>query len=126
MVDVQPERRGRGDLAQQIFDVLAAADAPMTAAEVREALNTDLAYNTVLTVMTRLYEKGEVSRQLVGRAHTYQAVTDRAAVTAWRMRQLLDADDDRAGVLMRFHGSLSAEDAAILARLIATQRPGRP
>ncbi|HKD97361.1 MAG TPA: BlaI/MecI/CopY family transcriptional regulator [Micromonosporaceae bacterium] len=119
---MQPERRRRGDLAQQIFDVLADADAPMTAAEVREALDPTLAYNTVLTVLTRLHEKGEVSRQQAGRPYAYRAVTDRAAVTAWRMQQLLDADDDRAGVLTRFHGSLSAEDAAVLAELIATER----
>ncbi len=119
-------RRQRGDLEHQILTILVTADAPMTAAAVREALDPALAYNTVLTVITRLYDKGEVTRQAVGRAYAYLAVTERAAVTAWRMQRLLDSDDDRATVLARFHGSLSAKDAALLAALISADRPEDP
>lgn len=123
---MQQQRRQRGDLEQQILTVLAAADAPMTAAQVREALDPTLAYNTVLTVITRLHDKGEVTREPAGRAYAYRAVTDRAAVTAWRMQRLLDDDADRAAVLARFHGALSAADAALLAELIADDRQGQP
>ena len=112
-------RRQRGDLEQEILTVLAAAEGPMTAAQVREILDPALAYNTVLTVLGRLHDKGEVTRQPVGRAYAYLAVTDRATVTAWRMQRLLDDDDDRAAVLARFHGTLSAEDTALLAALIS-------
>lgn len=114
-------RRRRGDLAHEIMAVLASAGRPMTAAEVREALDAGLAYNTVLTVLGRLHDKGEVTRQPAGRAYAFQAVTDHATITAWRMQQLLDADDDRAAVLARFHGTLSVEDAAVLAALIAAE-----
>jgi predicted transcriptional regulator len=117
---VEHDRRQRGDLEHEIFTILAAAERPMTAAEVREALDPALAYNTVLTVITRLHDKGEVTRAPAGRAYAYQAVTDRATLTAWRMQQLLDADDDRAAVLARFHGTLSAQDSALLAALIAS------
>ena len=51
----------------------------------REVLDPALAYNTVLTVLGRLQDKGELTRQPVGRAYAYRAVTDRATVTAWRM-----------------------------------------
>jgi predicted transcriptional regulator len=112
-------RRQRGDLEHQILATLAASDAPMTAAQVREALDPALAYNTVLTVITRLHDKGEVTREPAGRAYAYRAVTDRAAVTAWRMQRLLDGDDDRAAVLARFHNTLSAADVALLAELIS-------
>jgi predicted transcriptional regulator len=116
---VEHRRRQKGDLEHQILAVLASADAPMTAAEVREALDPGLAYNTVLTVITRLHDKGELTRQAVGRAYAYQAVADRAAVTAWRMQRLLDGDDDRTAVLTRFHDSLSSQDAAVLSALLA-------
>lgn len=123
---MEQHRRQRGDLEQQIRAILSAADRPLTPAEVREGLDPALAYNTVLTVITRLHDKGEVTRQPAGRGYAYEAVTDRAAVTAWRMRQLLDSDDDRAAVLARFHGTLSAQDAALLAELISTdQRDSR-
>jgi len=119
-------RRQRGDLEQEILTVLAAAEGPMTAAQVREILDPALAYNTVLTVLGRLHDKGEVTRQPVGRAYAYLAVTDRATVTAWRMQRLLDDDDDRAAVLARFHGTLSAEDTALLAALISHDTQEQP
>jgi predicted transcriptional regulator len=122
---VEHGRRQRGDLEHEILTILATADGPMTAADVREALDPSLAYNTVLTVITRLHDKGEVTRQAAGRAYAYRAVTDRAAVTAWRMQRLLDGGDDRAAVLARFHGALSPQDAALLAALIAEQ-PDQP
>src|SRR5262245_36344116 len=111
-------RRGRGDLAQQVLAVLATAERPLAAGEVRQALDPTLAHNTVLTVLTRLCDKGEVTRQAAGRGHLYRAVRDHAAVTAWRMQQLLTAEDDRAAVLTRFHDTLSPEDAAVLAALL--------
>ena len=119
---MQQERRQRGDLEHQILTVLGTAATPMTAADVRETLDPTLAYNTVLTVITRLYDKGQVTRQPVGRAYAYQAA-DRPSVTAWRMQQLLDSDEDRSAVLTRFHDSLSPADAALLAALLAGDGP---
>lgn len=119
-------RRQRGDLEQQILTVLGTTDTPMTAGEVREALDPALAYNTVLTVITRLFEKGELTREASGRAFAYRSVPDRATVTAWRMQRLLDDDTDRAAVLTRFHDSLSQDDAAFLAALLANDRRDAP
>jgi predicted transcriptional regulator len=118
-------RRQRGDLEHEILTVLTASATPMTAADIREALASDLAYNTVLTVITRLYDKGEVTRRPAGRAYAYTAVTDPAALTAWRMRRLLDGDEDRDAVLTRFHDTLTAPEAALLAELIAGDRRER-
>jgi predicted transcriptional regulator len=123
---MQHNRRQRGDLEHEILTILATVGGAMTAAEVREALDPALAYNTVLTVLGRLHDKGEVTRQPAGRAFAYRAVTDRAAVTAWRMQRLLDDGDDRAAVLARFHGTLSAKDTALLAALISNDTQHQP
>ncbi|MEX0912613.1 MAG: BlaI/MecI/CopY family transcriptional regulator, partial [Gemmatimonadota bacterium] len=50
---------------------------PSTVAEVREALDDDLAYTTVLTVLRVLEEKGHVAHTEEGRAHRYRALVER-------------------------------------------------
>ena len=51
-----------------------------TVAEVRDALDDDLAYTTVLTVLRTLEEKGYVTHTAEGKAHRYvPAVTQHAA-----------------------------------------------
>lgn len=57
-----------------------------TVSEVREALEDELAYTTVLTVLQTLEEKGHVSRQKEGRAHRYrpEVERDRARESALR------------------------------------------
>lgn len=52
---------------------------PSTAAEVREKLADDLAYNTVLTMLRILEEKGYAGRIEEGRAHRYHALIEREA-----------------------------------------------
>ena len=52
---------------------------PATVAEVREALDDEPAYNTVLTMLGVLEEKGHVTRDTKKRAHRYTAVTSREA-----------------------------------------------
>lgn len=52
---------------------------PSTVAEVQEALEDDLAYNTVLTMLKIMEEKGYVSRSPEGRAHRYTAEVERDA-----------------------------------------------
>lgn len=111
-------RRPRGTLEQEVVAALAAAAEPMTPAQVRDHLGTDLAYTTVMTVLARLTEKGVVTRKRVGRAYAYQAVLDEAEVTARQMRRLLDAGDDRVAVLSRFVGVLSNEDEQLLIDLL--------
>jgi predicted transcriptional regulator len=110
--------RRHGDLEQEILAVLGGADAPMTPAEVRVRLDGALAYNTVTTVLGRLFDKGQVLRESAGRAYAYRAVREQAQVTAFQMRRLLEHDADRAAVLTRFVGGLSDSDEALLAELL--------
>jgi len=66
---------------------------PSTAAEVREELlsaDIDLAYNTVLTVLRVLEEKGYVTHVLEGKAHRYQPLVDRNRAGQRAVARMLD------------------------------------
>ncbi len=52
---------------------------PSTVGEVRDALEDDLAYNTVLTMLKVMERKEYVSRSPEGRAHRYAAEVERNA-----------------------------------------------
>lgn len=77
-----------------------------------------------MTALTRLHEKGVVSRERVGRAYAYTAVLDRPGIAAARMRELLESGDDREAVLARFVGSLSNEDERVLNELLGNPQTG--
>jgi predicted transcriptional regulator len=51
-----------------------------TVSEVRDALSDAMAYNTVLTVLRRLEDKGYVGHEEEGRAHRYHALVEAQAV----------------------------------------------
>ena len=95
-----------------------AADQPMTANEVHAVINGGLAYTTVVTALSRLYAKGVLTRQPVGRAFAYVPVTDQPGLAARRMREVLDAERDRTSVLSRFVSGLSAPDEHLLRQLL--------
>ncbi|MEU1630466.1 BlaI/MecI/CopY family transcriptional regulator [Streptomyces sp. NPDC020096] len=114
-------RRAAGQLEAGVLAALWAAGEPLTAAQVNEQLPGDLAYTTVLTILSRLYDKGMLSRHREGRGYAYAPVEDEATHTAERMRSLLDRGPDRAAVLSRFVSELSAQDERLLHRLLAEQ-----
>ncbi len=118
MVADTEQRRGYGDLAQAILNLVGQAGAPVTPAQVRDALGRELAYTTVMTVMARLYDRGLLARKRSGRAFAYTVVGDPAQVTARRMHRILDVDADRAGVLARFVDGLTGEDEHLLRALL--------
>ena len=60
-----------------------------TAAEVRDALTDELAYNTVLTILRRMEEKGYVGREEEGRAHRYFPLVEREAAGDSALQRLL-------------------------------------
>lgn len=97
---------------------------PRNAGEVRAWLNQppseELAYTTVVTVLSRLHEKGLLDRVKQGRSFAYLAVSDEARLTARRLRAVLEHGPDREAVLAHFVGDLSPTDAALLRRLIAS------
>jgi len=119
-------RRPSGGLESEVLSALLAGSGPMTAAQVRAELGDTLAYTTVMTVLARIADKGQAVRRRQGRAHVYTPVRDEAEVTALQMRRLLESGDNRAAVLARFVGVLSAEDEALLADMLTQpDREGR-
>ena len=77
-----------------------------TAAEVREALaetGVDLAYNTVLTILRILQDKGHIAYEVEGRAHRYIPLVQRAEASRSAVRRLLDGLFDRSPELLLTH-----------------------
>jgi predicted transcriptional regulator len=117
-------RRPAGKLESEVLAALWAATEPLTPRDVQDELGGDLAYTTVMTTLARLCEKGAVSRRRVGRAYAYAPMLDRAETAAAKMRELLDAGEDREVVLARFVGSLSDADERLLAEALREARDG--
>jgi predicted transcriptional regulator len=115
-------RRAAGALEGEVLGILREASGPLSPGGVRERVaegqRGELSYSTVVTIMSRLYDKGLLARQRVGRGFTYTPV-DEASVAASRMSQALGSGSDRDAVLSRFVSGLSGRDARLLSRLLA-------
>ncbi|MCX5388156.1 BlaI/MecI/CopY family transcriptional regulator [Streptomyces sp. NBC_00083] len=114
-----PGRRARGALESDVLATLWAADGPLTARQVLERLPGDLAYTTVLTILSRLHDKAILVRRREGRGYAYTPVRDEASHTARRMRSLLEEGSDREAVLTRFVSELSTRDEELLHHLLS-------
>lgn len=84
----------------------------------QERLGGDLAYTTVITILTRLLAKGAVTRERAGRSFAWTPVSDEAGLAAHRMRRLLDGESDREAVLASFVTSLEPDDERLLRELL--------
>jgi predicted transcriptional regulator len=107
--------RGRGELEQDVMNVLWRQSAPVAVRAVLMALgDPDIAYTTVKTVLERLTRKGVVTRVQVDRSWHYTAAGSRDSYVAELMLAALDRTADRDGALVRFAHTVSDTDAAIL------------
>jgi predicted transcriptional regulator len=111
-------RRPDGALEADVLTVLWRAGRATTPGEVRDALGGDLAYTTVMTVLSRLHDKGLLARERRGRAFAYSPVMSESELSAQRMGEALARARDRAGALSGFVGGLSKRDAALLRRVM--------
>ncbi|WP_328419744.1 BlaI/MecI/CopY family transcriptional regulator [Streptomyces sp. NBC_00443] len=121
-------RRGQGELEALVLSALQGADGPATAGWVQERLGGDLAYTTVITILTRLLAKGAVTRERAGRSFAWTSASDQAGLAAHRMRRVLDAESDRGAVLASFVTGLGPDDERLLRDLLGQSRsePGGP
>lgn len=115
-------RRAAGELEGDVLAELWAAAGPMTPAQLHAVLPGDLAYNTVHTILTRLGEKGLVTRVRDGHTAGYVPTKDAAELAAEQMRAVLDRGSNRGAVLQRFVSSLDPKDEAALRALLGDRR----
>ncbi|MEV7203292.1 BlaI/MecI/CopY family transcriptional regulator [Streptomyces griseoluteus] len=116
-------RRGQGELEGLVLCALREARTPASAGWVQGQLGGDLAYTTVITILTRLLAKGAVTRERAGRSFVWTPVSDQAGLAAHRMRKVLDGESDREAVLSRFVTSLEPDDERLLRHLLGESGP---
>ena len=103
-----------------------AAGSALSPGEVRELIGGDLAYTTVVTILSRLHAKGVLDRHKAGRAYLLRPRRRLSpGLAARRMARVLDEEADREAVLARFVSSLSDQDEELLRRMLAGHGPER-
>jgi predicted transcriptional regulator len=105
-----------GPLGAEVMDVLWRADGPLPVREVLDRLNRGrsepLAYTTVMTVLTRLAERGAATRTAVGRGYVYQPAVKDAADLAVR-----DVVRDHGEAAVAYFVDQARADPVLLDRL---------
>lgn len=118
-----------GELEAAIMAHLWERGEPATVRDVLAALNTSrsLAYTTVMTVMDNLHRKGQLTREMAGRAWLYRPVRSRAEHSAALLQDVLAESGDRQEVLMHFVAELDSDSVAQLRSAVdaARRRAGR-
>lgn len=115
-----------GELETKVMDGLWQRGEPATVREVLEQLRTSrpLAYTTVMTVLANLHRKGQLRREMVGRAWAYSPVRTRAEHAASLLQGVLAESGDHAEALMHFVADLAPDDVLRLRRAVdAARRP---
>lgn len=119
-----------GDLEADVMDKVWGARGPVAVKDVREALHPHrpLAYTTVMTVMDRLFHKGWLSRERVGRSYRYSPALSRGEYTARLMRDVLSTTDDRGLALLHFVDTMEPAEYEALREAVLWhgKRPARP
>ena len=98
-----------------------------TAAEVREAIPDELAYNTVLTILRRLEQKGYIGHTEEGRAHRYHPLVEREQARRSALQRMLDRVFDGSPELLLTQlvsqRKLSENEVRRLRQLLRDQLP---
>lgn len=117
-----------GELEAEIMNIIW-EQGEVSVQEVKDALepNRKLAYTTVMTVMSRLAEKGVLMRHKQGRAYHYSAASSQKKLASSMMRSLIDglyagAAGSAIAHLLESDEELSEEDLAHLEGLIHEKR----
>lgn len=113
-----------GALEAEVLRCLWKAGEPLPVRDVVSRLRgRERAYTTVMTVLTRLHEKGLVDRVLSGRAYLYRAAGTPEEIAARRIHELVAASDDPKAVLAHFVEGLASDPE--LLRTLDRLRKGR-
>lgn len=108
-----------GELERTVMERLWAADGPVAATELKDALvDRGIALTTVHTVLTRLEQKGFVVHD-DARPRRFRARASREDHAAELMHEVLGQSADRQAVLARFVGGVTEDEARLLRELLA-------
>lgn len=111
-----------GTLEADVLERLWEAGRPLSVREVVVGLKgRRRAYTTIMTVLSRLHEKGLVERVLSGRAYLYAAAGTPAEIAARKIHELLTATGEPKAVLAHLVGELE-EDPELLRTLDRLRR----
>ncbi len=91
---------------------------PSSPADVHQGVAPDLAYTTIMTVLTRLWDKGFLDRERKGRAYVYTPVRSEAEHRAAQMQSVLEGCGDRKAALSSFVQSLGKAERRQLRTLL--------
>ncbi len=112
-----------GRLETAVLGVVAAADRPVSVAHVQSQLPDHPAYTTVMSTLSRLADKGALTRSRRGRAYLYELSAPAGsigdALTARQMRRLMSEGGHRDAVLARFVADLDPDEERLLTELLA-------
>ncbi|MEO6714413.1 MAG: BlaI/MecI/CopY family transcriptional regulator [Mycobacteriales bacterium] len=117
-----------GELERAVMERVWAWQRPVSVRDVVDDLvrERDLAYTTVMTIMERLHHKGFLSRERVGKAYVYEAMSTREAYTAALMNVALATSNDRHGALVHFIDEMDPDEVEELRLALAkVRRRGR-
>lgn len=112
------QRRPMGALESAVLEQIWSEPAGLTPRDVLDRLDEDLAYTTVMTIMTRLWNKGLLDRMKEGRAYRYRPLQSESDHIAAKMSEALSVARDREASLSRFVEVLDAGDEALLRSLL--------
>ena len=118
-----------GELEAAIMQELWERGESATVRDVLQSLTSTrkLAYTTVMTVMDNLHRKGQLTREMSGRAWLYRPVRTKSEHAAVLLQDVLHEAGDRQEVLMQFVADLDSDSVAQLRSAVeAARRRGRP
>lgn len=105
-----------GDLEAVIMEELWQRGEPATVRDVLAVLRASrkIAYTTVMTVMGILHRKGQLEREMRGRAWLYRPVRSKTEHAAALLQDVLAESGDRQEVLLHFVADLDSASVAQL------------
>jgi predicted transcriptional regulator len=109
---IGPQRLG--ELQSAVLDVLWSDGGWHSPAEVREALGSNRAYTTIMTVLSRMARQGFVDRRLHGNGFQYRATRSRGEFGSERLLSVLSEAGDPGATLARFVAHLDPDELAAL------------
>jgi predicted transcriptional regulator len=95
--------RQQGELERMVLEVLWSADGDLGSQEILERLDSGVALTTLLTVLSRLSDKGLVERSAgAGRSLLFRAATTREQHAAEQLLKIIEGTDNPALAFAHF------------------------